>query len=288
MTIKKKPDSFHFFYSLLFLLLFGWSNGWAQHIEAGIGIGVAGYQGELAAESADGYAQLMRHAAGFFGRYYINDQISLRAGVQFFRLSGDDAISNRARNLSFRSDNTEIGINIEINIPGFQPYALLKPFSPYLFAGIANVNFNPKAFYNDDWIALQPLGTEGQHTGIFPDKEPYKTSTLAIPVGAGLKYALNDKWNLGIQAGLRFTRTDYLDDVSTTYVSDSELTSETNPLVSILANRSGEPVITGQERGNPDDFDRYFIAEVTVSYNFLDNGLVGSRNRSRRRGGCYN
>lgn len=261
--------------------------GRSQHLEAGLSAGLAGYSGDLDPENVSDHFQLLQPSAGIFGRYYFSDFLNARLNFQYARLRGDDAISDRPRNLHFRSDIFEVGLNLEFNILGYQPYALYRPFSPYLFGGIAFFSFNPKAEYEGEWLALQPLGTEGQFLEQYPDREPYARTAFAIPFGAGVKYALNDTWNIGLQAGLRMTFTDYLDDVSATYISDSEMLEGAGELAAALANRSGEPVSTGFERGNPDTHDWYFIAELFVSYNFLDNGLVGSRSRGRRGRGCY-
>ncbi|MFK7807767.1 MAG: DUF6089 family protein, partial [Saprospiraceae bacterium] len=192
-----------------------------------------------------------------------------------------DSRSNDAaqqiRNLSFKSNVTEVALTGEFNILGYQPYGLYKPFSPYVFAGIAGFKFNPKTEYQEETVELSSLETEG---------ESYGTFQFAIPVGLGVKYAINDTWNIGLEAGVRYTFTDYMDDVSTVYVSESELSGE---LAVALANRStGEnaPQV-GDPRGNPDNNDLYFMVGLTISYNFLDNGLVGFRNRFRgSRNGC--
>jgi hypothetical protein len=58
---------------------------------------------------------------------------------------------------------------------------------------------------------LQPLHTEGQGQ---PERDkPYSLVTLAIPMGFGVRYKLNDNFNIGAEIGLRYTFTDYLDDV---------------------------------------------------------------------------
>ena len=105
-------------------------------------------------------------------------------------------------------------------------------------------------------------------------------------VGAGLKFALSDTWNLGVEGGFRRAFTDYLDDVSMSYVEES-LLLEKNPLSAALANRSGNPIAAGSARGNDKVSDWYAFFGVTLSKNFLDNGLVGSRKRGRKsKTGC--
>ncbi|MEZ5059160.1 MAG: hypothetical protein R2879_19155 [Saprospiraceae bacterium] len=163
---------------------------------------------------------------------------------------------------------------------------------PYLFVGIAASSFNPKAKYNNEWVALQPLGTEGQ--GIGGNDSPYSKVAFAIPFGIGFKYAFNDLWNIGLEFGARKTFTDYLDDVGGTYTSYNELLAGNGQLAANLGNRTGEyldtepiNVPTGTPRGDNVTSDWYFIAGLSISYNFMDTGLVGSRRRSRGgRRGC--
>ena len=109
---------------------------------------------------------------------------------------------------------------------------------------------------------------------------------------------------LGIVGGLMFREalsvlphgvyrfTDYLDDVSGNYVDFQTLLAGNGELAAALGNRTGEylgtePVLgeTGQ-RGDDKVADWYFLAGLSLSWNFLDNGLVGSRGRSTKRSGC--
>ncbi|MEM6966082.1 MAG: DUF6089 family protein, partial [Bacteroidota bacterium] len=273
------------FFTLLFFPFFSFS----QYYEAGATVGMAGYNGDLSPVKRTNIGEL-NPMVGVFGKYNFNKFLSLRLGGNFAQVSADDAEAGdegRAnRNLSFKSRIIEGSLILEFNILGYQPYNLERPWSPYVFAGVSVFNFNPRAELDGEWYDLQPLGTEGQGLSSFPDREKYSLTEFAIPMGGGIKYAVNDLWNIGIEAGLRITFTDYLDDVSTTYVDDVLLV-ENSEIAAALANRSGSPVSTGQARGNPLSDDLYGFIGVFISRNFLDNGLVGSRKRSRRsKNGC--
>ena len=54
------------------------------------------------------------------------------------------------------------------------------------------------------------MGTEGQ--GIDGFGEKYKLTQFAIPMGAGVKIAVTERLNIGLEAGVRKTFTDYIDD----------------------------------------------------------------------------
>ena len=51
-------------------------------------------------------------------------------------------------------------------------------------------------------------------------------------------------------------------------------------------NPDSTPPSEGSGRGDSTDLDWYIISGISVSYNFTDNGLVGSRGRNKRRKGC--
>ncbi len=65
---------------------------------------------------------------------------------------------------------------------------------------------------------LRGLGTEGQGNAAYPDRKPYGSMGICLPFGVGAKYAINPRMNIGVEISHRFTNTDYLDDVSKTYV----------------------------------------------------------------------
>ena len=270
----------------------------AQHLEAGLLVGASNYLGDLSNNSSSVYLKETKPAFGVLARYNVNELFAARIGLNYTWLAGRDAnVKNddfvRQRNLSFRSNVFEFSLIGEINIPGYQPYALSRPFSPYIFGGISVLKFNPKTRYEGNWVKLQPLGTEGQGLTQYPERNAYALTTIAIPFGVGVKYALTDQINLGLELGARRTFTDYLDDVSTTYVSYPELLAGNGPLAAALGNRTGElsggePAIveTGAQRGDSTGKDWFFILGATVTYNFLDNGLMGGRKRSRGKSGC--
>ncbi|MEY4927058.1 MAG: hypothetical protein RI894_1494 [Bacteroidota bacterium] len=257
----------------------------AQYFDVGLMGGVTWYEGELA-HTFDGTLKEMHPSFGLLARYNMTEQFSVRANFLYAAVSGRDLNSPepaiRNRGLSFRSDIYELGAQVEFNILGYQPYALSSPFSPYVFIGISGFKFNPQAYYNNDWVDLQPLGTEGQG---MPNRDSrYSLIAMAIPFGGGVKYALNDLWTLGAEVGLRPTFTDYLDDVGYTYVNRADLTAANGKVAAALGNKINAP--TDTKRGDARNNDWYNFIGLTITYNFLDNGLVGARNHVRQRAGC--
>lgn len=264
-------------------------------LEVGILVGAANYTGDLSNNSASLYWNETQLGAGAFARYNLSPLLTLRGSFNYAAVSGDDANSDaaaiRARNLSFRSNLFELTATAEVNLPGFDPYNFNQPVSPYLFAGIGGVYLNPTTELDGERVALQPLGTEGQ--GLSIDEQPivakYNQVQFVVPFGLGLKVAVAENINLGLEVGARFLLSDYLDDVSGTYVSAADLSEAPDPLTVVLSDRSDikpEDRRTGDPRGDAAPRDWYYLAGLTVSYNFLDTGLVRGRQRSRQKQGC--
>lgn len=276
-------------------LLFFCSLLFGQGFEAGLMIGTSNYLGDLSGNSSKIYLQESHLAGGIFGRLNVGSMVSVKLGVNYARISGTDQNAAnpgiRERNLNFRTNIYEVALTGEWNILGYDPYNYYRTISPYLFGGVAIFQFNPKTNFMGATVPLQPLGTEGQ--GLSGFENPYNLTQFAIPFGIGLKFALNDLWNLGFEIGARKTFTDYLDDVSMDYVNYFTLLDQSGELTANLSSRTwefndSEPgVLTpNTSRGDDDPSDWYFILGLTISYNFSDNGLVGSRSNNRRKTNC--
>jgi hypothetical protein len=114
------------------------------------------------------------------------------------------------------------------------------------------------------------LGTEGQGTTARPGSETYKVDQIAVPFGAGLKFNLG-KVDVQLEWGMRRTGTDYIDDVSGTYVDNDLLAFENGPLAALLADPSGIDDIPGltntdRARGDSNTRDWYNYTGFTITY----------------------
>jgi len=178
------------------------------------------------------------------------------------------------RNLSFRSTIFEASILAEIHPRFLKHYTRNEKYprlSPYLAGGIGYFIFNPRAKLQGTWVDLKPLSTEGQGFKEYPDRKPYKLKQFNFPVGAGIKYRLTDMLNISAEFIYRILNTDYLDDVSTKYISPSlfqnYLTGDQVAQAIALSDRQKEinpthSTTVGDIRGNPKNNDAYF------SFNF--------------------
>lgn len=239
-------------------------NTWSQSNTDEIGLLVGGsyYLGDL-----NPYRHFNNYnfsLGGIFRRTLSNDQIVLRAHVMYGKVSAESNTSD----LSFRSSILEIGPAVEIN---FLPFVIgeKKKYkgTPYLFAGLTYFKMNPQANNNGDWVSLQTLGTEGQGSSQNKNRQ-YKVQQLSIPLGLGVKVNLSKRFALNFEYGMRKTFTDYLDDVSGTYVNLAKLESENGSLAADLSKSYG---INGLQRGNAQSKDWYAIYGVILSYRISTN-----------------
>lgn len=162
-----------------------------------------------------------------------------------------------ARNLSANTTLIELSLTSEV-----YPFARTQRLNRIsLSGGVSAAYFKPKAKLGNDWVALRPLGTEGQ---LFePGEQAYNRFAVAIPLGVGYGVPLNRISSLKFHMGYRITFTDYLDDVSTTYADAAQLAESGGTNAATLADRSATGRVSGTKRGNPSNNDHYVIATVT-------------------------
>ena len=191
-----------------------------KHHEMGIFGGTSSYYGDLQERwfPKEGY----RACGGLMYKYYVHPMVGFRFGANYASLYGADSLSEspsvKRRNLNFQTNLFEAHAALELNfIPvDFDEFK----FSPFLFAGIAAFYYNPYTQgINDEKIYLRPLSTEGQGLRAYTDRKVYSLVNVGIPLGGGFKVFIGKTVMLSGEIGFRYTATDYLDDVSKTYVN---------------------------------------------------------------------
>ena len=243
------------------------------------------YLGDLNDQSAFGEVHL---AEGAGVRVKLDNRWSVRVAGCYGSISAmEDCLEQR--NLSFRSRLYEGSLVAEFN---FRPYgagATESQWTPYLFGGVAVFHFNPETQYTAvdgtvQWAFLQPLHTEGQGTTAYPGRRPYPLMQVSMPFGLGMRMRLNKNFSLTAEYGFRKTWTDYLDDVSTTYVGADLLRAEVQEgsLAAQLADRSETPNAIGIKRGDDslDDWYSYFNISVGLNLNMLLGWMRSKRCRN--------
>lgn len=269
------------------------------------GAGVTNFLGELGGGNTvgrDGIADLdfaaTRPSLMLGYRYQMNSFFFLRSNLQWGILRGDDQFTEekyrKGRNLSFRTGFFELNAMAEFYLIQNAKGNLYRmrgvrgkrglQMDLYLFAGVGLMYFNPKAEYQGKWVALQPLGTEGQ--GLPGEDEKYNRTTFTIPYGIGIGKSLDRYWAVNLEFTMRTVFSDYVDDVSGDYYGRKELIEakggSSNPealragalsdrniyyqTISDISNfEEGTQVEPGGQRGNPDNNDSFMTGMVTVS-----------------------
>jgi hypothetical protein len=284
---------------LLGITSIAFSQRWKhQRIEYVFSIGASNFLGDLGGRDQIGtdYSpvdiefKLTRPAGGLGYRYRVLRDLYVKANLLYGRINGDDALTQEparhTRNLKFRSPIIELSHQWEwvfihqksghlYRLKGVKGQSWFR-FNVYAFAGLGGIWFNPKGPLNGgtQWVALQPLGTEGQ--GIIPGTKKYSRITAVIPYGLGINRDLGGrtrfgKWSVTLEIGVRKTFSDYLDDVSGDYY-DKELIRQANGDVAAYF---ADPSINGlelgyttagQQRGDPTNKDSYIFALISFQY----------------------
>lgn len=262
----------------------------AQAPEVGVFGGISTYSGDLTPHSIT--FRQSHPAFGIFIRKSVYKRFSLRLGATFGKISGADSLSADSsvamRNLSFKSSITDVHLLAEYKFFDYKTTG----FTPYVFVGISVFHFDPYAIDTAGLkVYLPPLSTEGEGLPEYPDRKPYNLTQISIPFGFGIKYAIAPGINLGAEFRINKTFTDYLDDVSTTYVDKNTLMTERGPTAVEYAFRTDE--LSGHKdetyppegtmRGSPKYKDWYYFTGVTLSFDLNGgNGLFGNDLRQLR------
>ena len=269
------------------------------------GFGAANFLGELGGANQIGTHfvkdfefSTTRPSAQLGYRYKFKKRWAVKAGIYWQLVSGSDRLTKEPfrqnRNLSFRSNIYEISGQAEYyftkeqvgrhykikNAKGMKNFNL----QGYLFLGFGGFFFNPKAEYNGKWVALQPLGTEGQ--GLPGGPKKYSRFSFCIPYGFGVKNALNSEFSIGLEVGMRKTFTDYIDDVSGVYYDNNAILNARGQMAATLADPSLYSMPGGnvygsyqsgpnQERGDHKELDSYMFINITGTY------IIPARSKTR-------
>jgi hypothetical protein len=226
-------------------------------------LGATNYLGDMAPDLA---MNETRPALGLGVRRNFNSYISLVGELNCGWIAGNDSNfeSLKYRGLSFRSNILDVTGQMEFNFFRFGSGPRDSRFTPYVFTGLSFFKFNPKADYGGDTYYLQRMSTEGQALTDSASKK-YSLLQFAIPIGAGVKFKLQESWNLSVHVAYNGTFTDYLDDVSGQYVDNDLLVNKAGTESAALAdpNHMGR---AGKQRGNPYINDWFIFAGVSLSY----------------------
>lgn len=295
--------------------------------EIGGGLGVTNFMGELGGANKVGSQGLKdfdlkatRPALNINYRYYFLESLAAKASLTYGWVGGNDVNTTEEfrnnRNLHFRSPIVDLSAQADYfffqksqtghvhNLKGVKG-ALNIDIGFYAFTGISVFYFNPKAklseIYQDTlinqglvadnkWYSLRDLCTEGQ--GYYPTRKKYAPIGIAIPIGLGIRHNINKDFAVEFEYGFRKTFTDYIDDVSTSYVHPSIFEGDDALVAQHFANPSptagtDDPYAVstkaGMQRGNPRNDDSYMFAYFSVHYKITSTSTGGTKRKSWNR-----
>jgi Domain of unknown function (DUF6089) len=296
-------------YSLLAFFVFSlsFSKSSAQWVwEAGLNIGPGNFLGDLGGNQGKGKTflkdnniELTRMFFGVFVGASPNEFVNFRLGFNYGNLAGADSVidgkggweeARRTRNLHFKTNIKEIQLVAELYPTVFleeDPTDIYHKWRPYGVIGVGAFKFNPQGEYiapngTRTWVALKPLRTEGQGMPNHPNVEEYSLTQLNIPYGIGLKYFISEKVNVSLEIVNRKTFTDYMDDVSGTFIDPADFynyfgaSSLTAQIADQMANKTtfanggtARPSFsTGDKRGTITNNDAYYATTLKLGIRF--------------------
>ena len=247
------------------------------NFDVGFNFGGTGYLGDIGGtgEVAKGFLgdivlKQTNITTGIYGRYKINPKIHINSGINYVKISGDDANSAGPRgwrNLRFQNQLFELNSCLEYtffkinDLGGTGRYR--TSLNLYAFVGGSVFYHNPKGAFLEnanspikEWESLRPLKTEGQ-------ENPYSSISFSTPYGLGAIVKTATFYKFGIYFRYMKNYTDYLDDISTVYAHNA---SEGN-----IANQYNGPEESSasfsidQIRGNPKSLDDIFMLYLSFS-----------------------
>lgn len=212
------------------------------------GIGPSFFYGDLGGGKKDGThfigdlnMQATRYHLLLGVRYKLKEKMALKLNLIYGRINGSDSYTEsegrRSRNVTFSSGLFEPSAQFEYSILK-EKYGTRYTFSnlqdfklayinTYFFVGIGGVLFNPKV------NMISPTNKN----------EKFHRFNMVIPIGIGVKYAINRRTSIGLEFGQRYTSTDYIDGHSDKYSTarDSYAFLTLNVIYKLKTARSGLP-----------------------------------------------
>ncbi len=164
-------------------------------LEVGAGVGMTGYLGDFNGN----LTKNLQPMVSLSGRYVFNPWMALRLNLGYGKMKGSssdvDTYYPDYAEEAYKFDNTlyDMAVTYEYN---FMPYGTgwdyrgAKRFTPFVFGGIG--------------LAYADTPEKGR-------------LAFNIPIGAGVKYKLGERVNLGLEWSMHFTQSDWLDGVKDPY-----------------------------------------------------------------------
>lgn len=178
-------------------------------------------------------------------RYKLQKDLSVKLNLVYGKgVSSDLKSRNEVRGYSFQTSLFEPSVQFEYSFLSderktsfsklYSRRGMVNNFtilSAYGFAGFGGVFFNPAIDLN------------GRNSVQGETISGYGKTSLVLPVGLGIKYAIDKNWSLGFELGRRITFSDYLDGISTRWskANDTYYFGLFQAIYKLNTNRQGIP-----------------------------------------------
>ncbi len=266
------------YFCIPIFLFIGFCSLQGQAIYTKLHLGAMYYHGDLTPRTIGLSTGPGKFSYGITLGRNIVDWASINARFMKGSLTGDDRYSldetRKSRNLNFTTPIYEFGIYTDLKVNKILKVLDKYKVRLYITAGLNFFRFNPMTTYKGKVVELQPLGTEGQNIW-GNNRKSYSLTAISRPIGMTVEFDVTKNVSIGIEVAPRKTYTDYLDDVSGSYVNYDEMMAVGNYLGAQLSNRTGEyfgtdniRVATGTVRGNPNQNDWYTHFGFYIKYTF--------------------
>lgn len=201
-----------------------------RYWSAGVSINGTEYMGDVAPRHRLASMDFRQLGGSFsaYGQYRFESNFSYRIAYAANWIYGEDAnakdVGRLHRNLHFRNRVHQLTFEGIYHIIGNNSVYYRRPKFPIPFVklGAGVLYHNPQARSAeavdkglDSWTDLRPLKTHGK-------SRMYLPVAVVIPVGIGATVKLGPRMDLGVEATIHYTSTDYLDDIGTEYYMFSE------------------------------------------------------------------
>jgi hypothetical protein len=212
------------------------------------------------------YKSTKPNTSFYVGGLYQN-LIGARLEITYGSISGSDSSGSQQRRqqgLHYRSRINELAVISEFHPLSLRDLETPPTVSPYLLLGIGWFSFNPQSTYEGRWVNLQPLSTSGQGFEEFPDRKPYRLSTVCVPFGVGVKYDISALFTARFEVLERYTLTDYLDDASAPAIDPSLFYKYFSPEKAAMAEALSTRTV-GIVRGGTRTKDKYLTMNLKLA-----------------------
>jgi len=268
----------------------------AQVLEVGVTGGLSSYYGDLNPIIPFNQAKF-----GFGGmvRYYQSSRWAFRFAYSNMTITAtDEKVGIKPeRGLGFKTNLNDFSLIAEFNFLDYITGSRRNFITPYLFAGVSFVTFNPKALdgtelyniltdvnsYKDkDGNVIHADGTityvdtNNPSHGDFNQNasenggEKYSRFSGSLPFGLGVKYSVNRRIGLALEWRVHWAWTDWLDDCSGYYPywNDGDAWAQYADPSGKITEQLGGNDIGFLQRGDSVKYDFYSFLNFTVAFKF--------------------